>query len=272
MVINFNGERLESLPEPMAATLRATQYGDSLFETIRMFDGAMPFLEKHFARLKNGLSALGMKTPGHWDADWFENEIKKTVAGNARIRLMVYREPGGLYFPENNDIGFMITASPLPGSRFEWLEPPVLAGICEKVKLPVDDFSNLKTLNAPRYVQAAIEANSKGWDDGIILNQFNRICEATSSNIFWWDADGVLYSPPLSEGCVAGTMREYLIEMVSKNSISVKETAAAPEILEQAAEVFFTNAIRGIVPVQLTGKPATKHLRSRELFELILQL
>jgi len=272
MVINFNGDLLQAMPDSMSELIRATQYGDALFETIRMFDGTIPFLEKHIARLKKGLTALSMNFPGHWDTSWFENEIKRIVSGNVRIRLMVYRKPGGLYFPENNDTGFIITASPLSGSWFEWPEQPIMAGICEKVKLPVDDFSNFKTLNASRYVQAAIEARAKGWQDGILLNQFGRICEATSSNIFWWDENGVLHSPPLSEGCVAGIMREHIFETASKNSIIVKETVAAPEILEHAAEVFFTNAIRGIIPVQMAGKSGTKHLRSRELFEAVLNL
>ena len=272
MGINFNGELIHSMPDAASELVRATQYGDSLFETIRMFDSAMPFLEKHISRLKNGLAALQMNTPEHWSTSWFENEIKKITSGNARIRLMVYRKPGGLYLPENNDAGFLITAAPLSGSLFEWPEQPVLAGICEKVRLPVDEFSNFKTLNAPRYVQAAIEARTKGWQDGILLNQFGRICEATSSNIFWWDGNGVLYSPPLSEGCVAGVMREYLFETALKNGIAVRETAVGPEMPETAEEIFFTNAIRGIIPVALPGKPGTKHIRSRELFEVVLNL
>lgn len=268
MEINFNGDLLQAMPGSMSELIRATQYGDSLFETIRMSGGAIPFLEKHIARLKKGLTALGMNIEEHWNTQWFEKEINKTVSGNARIRLMVFRKPGGLYLPENNDAGFMITAAPLSGSWFEWPEQPIVAGICEKVKLPVDDFSNFKTLNAPRYVQAAMEARSKGWQDGILLNQFGRVCEATSSNIFWWDENGVLHSPPLSEGCVAGIMREHLFETALKNGIVVRETAAAPEILETAKENFFTNAIRGIVPVQLAGKPRAIHRKTRELFDL----
>ena len=266
MAINFNGNLIPELPEETGILNRAIQYGDSLFETIRMMDDEMPFLDRHIHRLKNGMELIGMEVPEIWDSYFFETAIHQVATGNARIRLMVWRSPGGLYLPENNAPQFMITAAPLATSKFDWHEKPVVIGICKKVKLPVDEFSNIKTLNAPRYIQAGMEAQKNGWDDGVLLNQYGRICEATSSNIFWWENDGTLCTPALSEGCVAGIMRDHVILMAKKQGITVNRVESLPETLETTLEVFLTNAIKGVVPAVMAGKNPGNYEQTKKLF------
>jgi branched-chain amino acid aminotransferase len=266
MAFNFNGNIIRELPEQTDALLRAVQYGDTLFETMRMFDSEMPFLDRHIHRLKSGMELTGMLFSEDWDRAFFETAIQKVATGNARIRWMVWRSPGGLYRPENNAAQFMVTTSPLYSSQYEWPEKPVTIGICPKVRLPVDAFSNIKTLNAPRYIQAGIAAQQNGWDDGILLNQYGRICEATSSNIFWWDVDGCLCTPALTEGCVAGIMRDHIILVAQKQGISVKTKDFMPEVLDRAVEILLTNAIRGIVPAIMAGGKTGQYEQTKRLF------
>lgn len=266
MAINFNGNIIRELSEQTDALLRAIQYGDTLFETIRMFDSEIPFLNRHIHRLKSGLELTGILFPGNWDRTFFETAIQKVATGNARIRWMVWRSPGGLYRPENNAAQFMVTTSPLYSSQYEWPEKPVIIGICQKVRLPVDAFSNIKTLNAPRYIQAGITAQQNGWDDGILLNQYGRICEATSSNIFWWDVDGCLCTPALTEGCVAGIMRDHIILVAQEQGIPVITKDFMPKALDHAVEIFLTNAIRGMVPAVMYGQEMGRFERTKRLF------
>ena len=266
MAINFNGNIIRELSEQPNALLRAIQYGDTLFETMRMLDSEIPFLDRHIHRLKSGMELTGMLFPKNWDRTFFEIAIQKVATSNARIRWMVWRSPGGLYKPENNAAQFMVTTSPLYSSQYEWPEKPVSIGICQKVRLPVDAFSNLKTLNAPRYIQAGIEAQQNGWDDGILLNQYGRICEATSSNIFWWDVDGSLCTPVLTDGCVAGIMREHIIHVAQKQEIQIVTKDFLPEVLDHAVEIFLTNAIRGIVPAIMAGGKTGQYEQTKRLF------
>ena len=95
--MNFNGEVLTEVP--MALGNRAMMYGDGLFETIRMFDDQLPFLPLHWERLNRGLQVLGMTVPSNWSVDFFEDEIRKIIQGNARIRLNVWRAAGGFFTP-----------------------------------------------------------------------------------------------------------------------------------------------------------------------------
>lgn len=109
MPINLNSTILSSLPDDLQAAQRALYYADSLFETIRVFDGKIPFLDRHLHRLLAGMNALGYVIPEHWQVDFFLTEILKISPPNARVRLSVWRTAGGLYFPENNTPQFLMS-------------------------------------------------------------------------------------------------------------------------------------------------------------------
>ena len=240
--------------------VRAVFYADTLFETIRVFDGRIPLLPWHVERLLGGMRAMGMEIPAEWSETWWAARILREAPANARVRITVWRRPGGLYFPENNGTDYRMDTVSLPDGQWHWPELPVTVGICQTVRLPTDDFSAFKTLNAARYVQAAREARSRGWDDGLLLNSFDRICEATGSNVFWWQKDQLL-TPPLSEGCVSGTLRNWLMRHTT-----VQTAPLTPEILQNSDEIMLTNAVRGIIPAQLAGRSGT-HPRTRALWE-----
>jgi branched-chain amino acid aminotransferase len=63
----------------------------------------------------------------------------------------------------------------------------------------------------------------------------------------------MIYTPPLSEGCVAGVMRRYLLEALGKAGYAVFEKEMDREFVQEADEVFLSNALRGIRWVQRSG-------------------
>lgn len=243
---------------------RALFYGDALFETCRVFDGKIPLWERHWARLAKGLDRLDMQAPEGWNAAFFRDEILKTADANARVRLTVWRQAGGLYLPEHNRAEFMITAQGLETNHFSWLEPGLELGLCQRVRLPVDEFSNLKTMNAARYAAAAREARDAGWHDGLLLNSRDQICEASASNVFWWE-DAQLSTVPLADGCVAGVLRETLLEFARDNGLLVREKSATFATLQAADEIFLTNAVRGMVPVRIFAGRQIAQERTKKL-------
>ncbi len=248
MTYNYNGVLQTALVPELQAAQRGLYYADSLFESLRMIDGHLPLFDWHWERLWAGLTALGYDVPAHWNAAFFASEIGKIANGHARIRLTVWRSPGGLYRPDDNRPQFLIAAAPLPPAHLEPQQPAISIGLCQTVRLPIDHFSAFKTLNAARYVAAAQEAARQGWDDGLLLNAYERICEATSSNIFW-EKDSALYTVPLSEGCVAGVMRRAVLEKARQQGRVVYEIPADVEMLLHADAIFLTNAVRGVIPV-----------------------
>ncbi|MFN0036610.1 MAG: aminotransferase class IV [Saprospiraceae bacterium] len=244
-MVNLNGQLLPALPEPFALLQRAAFYGDGLFETVRAFEGQVPFWPMHEERLSRGLEVLGFEVPPSWTAGYFEKELLRTGPRNARIRLTVWRSPGGLYLPTDNASQFLVTTEPLQSGVFEWSEPGLDVCLCETVRLPVDSLSGVKSLNAMRYVAAAREARAKGADDAIVLNAHGRVCEATGSNVIWLVGD-IVFVPPLFDGQIKGTLQKLLCSLLRAEGWEVREKPASADDLLGADELLLTNAIWGI--------------------------
>jgi branched-chain amino acid aminotransferase len=253
-MINFNTQLIADLPSEMLSVQRGLYYGDALFESIRVFEGQIPLMSRHWERLSKGLVAMDYSIPPHWSADFFAKEILRAACGNARVRLTIWRSPGGLYNPQDDTPQFLITAKELASSMFDGYSEGLSIGFSEAIRLSVDSLSGLKALNGARYVAAAKEACAKGWDDAIILNCREQVCEATSSNIFWM-ADHQVCTIPLSDGPVTGVLRDLLLRLLPAAGYPVLEKSVYPEELMEADEVFFTNAVKGIRRVvQCEGK------------------
>jgi branched-chain amino acid aminotransferase len=249
---------------------RALYYGDALFESIRIFEGRIPMWHLHWERLKEGMRLLGMLAPPEWSESFFMEEIKKMNLMNHRLRLMVWRSAGGLYLPLNHGAGFMMVAQELESPQFEWSANGVVLGVCDGVRLPVDRFSNIKSFNTARYVQAAMEAQQNGWDEAVILNAYDRVCETSSSNLFWI-RQGRVYTPPASEGCVTGTLRKILLRSTVKGLDSFEEKICVVGALMEADEIFITNAVRGLRPVREFNKKSFKIEKSNLIHAYLIK-
>lgn len=269
-MVNLNTQLLEKLPDQITLLQRAWSYGDALFESIRVFEDHMPLLSKHWARLEKGLRLMGYEVPNHWSAGFWATEIKRVAPSNARVRLTVWRAPGGLYRPEDNTPQFLITAQALESNRYEWHSAGLQLGFCTSVRLPVDAFSGLKSLNAARYVAAAREAQQKQWDEGIVLNAYHRVCEATSSNVCWFE-NGTLCTPPLTDGPVTGTLRELLFSLTFDLGFKMLEKEASMETILSAEELFLCNAIRGIQWVEKCEGKVYPNTKTRAVFEALVR-
>ena len=85
----------------------------------------------------------------------------------------------------------------------------------------------------------------KKWNDALVLNSQGNIIESSISNIFWIKSNEI-YTPPVSEGCIAGIMRANWIAVLKEKGIPVVEMPLNKDLLLQADEVFLTNSVRKI--------------------------
>ena len=183
----------------------------------------------------------------------------------AKVRLSVSRGSGGLYDCDDK-ISYLIESSPLEQNQDAFKESGLIIDIFPDARKSIDKFSNLKSANYLPYVMAAIWARENKLDDALVLNQHERICDATIANIFWV-MDEKIFTPSLSEGCVAGVMRKKILELPSPNSgFLVQESVLTENILLQADEVFLTNAITGIRWVKECRGKIYKNTVSSKLF------
>jgi branched-chain amino acid aminotransferase len=247
--INFNGEILPADSILLTIANRAFKYGDGLFESMRLMKGKLKFPELHAERLQKGMKAL--KIDGYSQADsWFLKEKVEELARrnkikHGRLRLTVYRDAEGLYTPTQNKMAYCLEIQPIDEPRYFLNERGLIMDVYTELLKPLNWLSNIKTCNSLLYVMAGIYKQQNKLDDVFLLNQNRFLCEAGSSNIFVLYQNH-LYTPALSEGCVEGIMRQVVMKLAKDSNIPITEAQINPEILNQADEVFLTNATRGI--------------------------
>ncbi len=242
--INYNGKIIPSNKFSIGIENRAFKYGDSLFETIRVFLGKIPFLEQHFQRLYEGLSILQYNIPKNFSLDFLRGEINKLTQekGNHRVRLMVFRVDGGLYTPKKNNFHFLIETSPLKRKNFFFSKKGLAIGYSKNKTLYPSPISHLKTGNSLPYILAGLEKEKNNWDDCLILNTENKIAEAVSSNIYLIKKNKLI-TPSISSGCVQGVMRQVIIQKIN---IPTQEKDFTIRALKNADGILLSNSIQGI--------------------------
>jgi branched-chain amino acid aminotransferase len=229
---------------------RAFRFADGFFESMRIVNGKALFLENHFARIKDTAAALKIKPAEDFSLELLRSQVQELLSRNGidqggRMRITFYRKSTGFYLPKQDELTYFIEAEALPDNEFVMNPTGRMVDIFMDFKKEINKLSVFKTLNCQLYVQAAIHARDKGLDEALIQNNKLSIIESNSSNLFIV-SNGVLYTPTLEDGPVAGTMRMNIINLALENKIKVYECTLNPHNLLAADEMFLTNAVRGI--------------------------
>lgn len=254
---------------------RAFRIGDGFFESMRVIEGKVLFLENHYARVIDTLKALKMAVPEHFTLELFHQQIQGLLSRNGiqkggRLRITFYRKSSGYYLPHTDDMCYLIESEPLMDNEFVLNPIGKTLDIFTDFKKDVNKLSIYKSLNAQLYIMAALHSREKGWDDALIQNNKLAIIESISSNIFIV-SNGVLYTPSLTDGCIAGTMRMNIINLALDNKIKVYECTLNPQNLLAADEIFLTNAVRGIEWVVAYRTKRYYNDMSKRLIQLLNQ-
>lgn len=249
LYVNNNGSVLAGDAPTILPGNRAHLYGDGVFESIRIINGQPLNLENHILRLLAGARAIHMRPSASYSTA-FEAKILELcelsgISEGGRCRLSLDRISGGAYLPDANDATYYIEVYPYEVNHFELNARGLELDIYQEMKLQKNLLSNFKTKMGLPYVMAALNAKSKGLDDLFLTDYRGQILESSSCNVFII-SNGVLYTPGLEEGCLAGTMRMQIINLALANGIKVYESALLPQHLLAADEIFLTNAIRGV--------------------------
>ena len=112
--INYNGKLYSSEERIFTINNRAFKYGDALFETFRVINGKLCFVDDHFERLLQGEELLKMK-PCNISSDEILSQIEELLIKNkitkgVRVRLTVFRDADGFYQPSNEKKAYVIEA------------------------------------------------------------------------------------------------------------------------------------------------------------------
>jgi len=278
-VVWIDGELVEVGAARVPILDHGLLYGDGIFEGMRIYDGRLFRLDRHLARLAAGARALRLELPGGTAA------IREIVLATARaygrseayIRLIVTRGEGAL--------GVDPTSCPRP--RVICLVDQVAIYPEEKRQAGIDLITSslrrppadvldprVKSLNYLNNALAKGEARRHGADDALLLNCAGLVAEAAVANLFVV-RDGMLLTPPGSDGALEGINRGTALELASELGIPAAERSLGRYDLFAAKEVFLSGTgVGGFVPVRsldgerVGGKPpGPVLLRLRSAFE-----
>lgn len=252
-MINFNGNVITQ-DDNILTQNRAFLYGDGVFETVKIVNNKILFLEDHYFRLMASMRVVRMEIPMNFTMEYLEEQILKVVQENgfsasARARITVFRNNGGLYLPQTNEVSFLIYTTPLEKASYALNTSHYEVDLYKDFYVSRQLLSSIKTTNKMINITGSIFANENGFENCILLNDTKNVVEVLQGNLFMV-VGKKLITPPISEGCLNGVMRKQILALAKKiQDIEVAEEIISPFDLQKADELFLTNVITGIQPI-----------------------
>ncbi len=268
-MINLNGTLVKNNEASIAISNRGMQYGDAVFETIKISARKILFWEDHYFRLMASMRILRMDIPQTFTLEFLEAEIVKTIdleqAKTHRVKLLVWRESEGKYTPTENTIGYSISSEPLKLPFYTLNEDRYEVELYKDHYVMSSLLSTLKTTNKVINVVGSIWAQENGYQNCLMLNDKKQVIEALNGNLFLVK-NGRIKTPPLTDGCLKGIVRKQILAILTAvPDYIIEEASISPFELQKADELFVTNVITGIQPITKYRKKEYTNTVAKEL-------
>jgi branched-chain amino acid aminotransferase len=236
--------------------------GWGVFTTLRVSDGVLFAWDRHWARIKRDAASFHVPLPE--DPEAVHRKLLELVeangAYNSTLRLVIVRNGGGMWANPSPSRPSDVIA--LTADSKEWGEGVKLA-YQEHGRHAANEFAGTKILSWSMNLTWLENAQARGFDEVILLNEHGQVAECTSANIFAAMGNQV-WTPPLSSGCLPGITREVLLGEIHVPGIDIVEKPLMPGDLEAADEVFITSTTRDLLPVfQIEDKQIARGHRTR---------
>lgn len=227
---------------------RAHQFGDGIYEVIRVYNGRFFYMDEHLQRLQKSADAIELQLP--YTLNEIENlcleGLERSTLKEAEIYIQISR---GIYtrqhhFPEPSCAVFTMTiknARVIPENKRQ-------NGM--KVLTTEDDrWKNcyIKSLNLLPNVIAKQKAKVNGFDEAVFHDE-GIVKEGCSTNVFVVK-NGILHTYPALKGILHGITRSIVLKLASETGIEVVEEPFDMNFLYEADEVFITSTSMEVMPV-----------------------
>ena len=231
---------------------RGLAFGDGFFETLVIVSGRLRLAADHHARMRQAAAALYLALPEPLATpEALQATLARLAEANglpaARLRLQLWRGGGGRYSPPTDAAEWLATAE-----TFVPDDAPIGTAdfALETHSLP-SPLSFCKGPQAWLYVRAAHERQQRGLDDIILCDAAGHVAEAGAAAIFWVK-DGVLFTPALATGCVAGVRRAQVLRAARMAGVACREGVFGQAELLAADAAFTANvaAVRYIRQIE----------------------
>jgi len=251
----MNGEIINAENALVSVFDHGFLYGDGVFEGIRFYHGKAFRLQAHLQRLQDSAQAVALNIPLSLEA--LSHAVEQTITAFASdtgyIRLIVTRGKGCLGINPNNctSPSVVMIADRLTMMDNERRMQGARLITAATRKLAADGLDpRIKSLNYLNHIMARIEANHAGADEALMLNASGYIAEGTADNVFI-EKNGMLITPPTTDGALAGITRATIIELAKQHGIDVHEQSIAPYDVYTAESCFLTGTGAELIPVAI---------------------
>ena len=245
MRVWVDGELVDPTEPAVSALDHAVTVGDGVFETAKIVDGRPFALTRHHRRLERSAAGLGLPPV---DLGLVDKGVAAVLDGPeigfGRLRYSVTGGIGPLGSDRDDSaLTHIVLAAPQA--------PPPESGKLTVVPWTRNERSavaGLKTTSYAENVVALARAKQEGAIEAVFANTRGELCECTGSNVFVV-VDGVVLTPPVGSGLLAGITRELTIEWGRAAGFEIREEALPLDVLQSADEVFITSSTKDVLPV-----------------------
>lgn len=257
MWVLLNTEFVPEQAARVSAFDRGFLYGDGAFDTLTAYDGRILRSRQHLERLEQSLRALRIEPPrgvAQMEADLYA-VLERNHARDGILRVSVSRGLG----PRGASV-----RGAGPPTYFVACYPPRVAAADHAVRLeavsvrktpPQSLPAQAKSANYINSILALAEAVDRGADEALLLDIRGFVAECAYSNVFFVTREG-LATPSLDTGIFPGITRAIVLELARDHGLAVREELLDASLLQDAAEVFITNTVSGVLPVRAIGDRA----------------
>jgi 4-amino-4-deoxychorismate lyase len=257
--VSYNGEISRKLQIPLD---QGFLYGYGVFETINVAQGKPVFFEDHMERLKQSALVMGLKLTVHPDQIWMD--CQKIITKNEISR-------GGLRITLSKGLktdNLLITARENHYTR-QMFEQGLKICTSDAIR---NEKSRLVSIKSNNYLENLLiinEAKARGFSEAIFYNTQGHLAEGCMTNLFLIK-NGRVGTPARDCGLLAGIVRNRVIQLLKANHIPIEEGHYTSDQLQAADEVFITNSLMEIMPVnqvdqwcyEIGSKTLTDHINS----------
>ena len=254
ILIYINGEIIPRPEAKISVFDSGFLLGDGVWEGIRLHNGQLVFLKEHLDRLYAGSNSIGMDIG--MSSDDLTSKIIQTIEANnmysnIHLRLIVSRGMKSTPYqhPRVNIGGPTIVIIPeykivTEDSKDKGLE---LVSVNTIRSSEITQDPKINSLSKFNCIQACIEADRLGADEGLMFDMNGYVSTCNSTNFFIVRKSEVWTST--GEYCLNGVTRGAIITLCKSNDIEVYEKNFIIDDVYSADEAFVTGTFAGVLPV-----------------------
>jgi branched-chain amino acid aminotransferase len=234
-------------------------FGDSVYETLRTYGGRPFHLDRHLARLRRSADRIGfdIPVPDVEMARRLDAVLAAAANPESYIRFIVSRGVGDMSYHFDRVQGPTVVMLVKPYERYSdevYSEGLPVALVSVRRNHPMALDPAIKSCNLLNNVMATREAQALGAVEALLLNDRGEVAEGAGSNVFIVK-DGVVITPPLSAGILAGITRDVLLELLPTLEIPIVERPVSVAALLGADEAFVASTLKETAPIRtINGK------------------